>query len=120
MEYIYQDLISLGKPAKTISLSELCDMKVHVITGIDNPENFFSYLQTHKLELIIHQFPDHHIYEEHEVVFNDDLPIIMTEKDAVKCARYSNNNHWYIPIVAKLPNSFNNVLDTYTEKMFSG
>ena len=120
MEYIYQDLISLGKPAKTISLSELCDMKVHVITGIDNPENFFSYLQTHKLELIIHQFPDHHIYEEHEVVFNDDLPIIMTEKDAVKCARYSNNNHWYIPIVAKLPNSFNNVLDTYMEKMFSG
>ena len=120
MEYIYQDLISLAKPAKTISLSELRDMKVHVITGIDNPENFFSYLQTHKLELIIHQFPDHHIYEEHEVVFNDDLPIIMTEKDAVKCARYSNNNHWYIPIVAKLPNSFNNVLDTYTEKMFSG
>ena len=120
MEYIYQDLISLGKPTKTISLSELRDMKVHVITGIDNPENFFSYLQTHKLELIIHQFPDHHIYEEHEVVFNDDLPIIMTEKDAVKCARYSNNNHWYIPIVAKLPNSFNNVLDTYTEKMFSG
>ena len=53
-------------------------------------------------------------------MFNDDLPIIMTEKDAVKCARYSNNNHWYIPIVAKLPNSFNNVLDTYMEKMFSG
>ena len=34
-------------------------------------------------------FPDHHNFQAEDIEFGDDLPIIMTEKDAVKCATFA-------------------------------
>ena len=32
---------------------------------------------------------------------SDDRPVLMTEKDAVKCRRFAAPNHWYVPVDAE-------------------
>ena len=93
---------------------------MHAIAGIHDPTHFFTYLRNHKLDLIIHHFPDHHIFTEKDINFNDDLSVVMTEKDAVKCLKFSDSMHWYIPVKAQLDKSFANTLDNYMEKILNG
>lgn len=120
MRYIYRELASVTRPSKTISLSDFKGRTVHAVTGIHNPSYFFSYLRNQKLDLIIHHFPDHHNFTEKDIKFNDDLPVVMTEKDAVKCLKFSDSRHWYIPVKAQLDKSFANTLDNYMEKILNG
>ena len=35
-----------------------------------------------------HSFPDHHPFRPPDIDFGDDTPVLMTEKDAVKCERF--------------------------------
>jgi tetraacyldisaccharide 4'-kinase len=41
-----------------------------------------------------------------DLQFKDQRPVIMTEKDAVKCTRFANDRFWYLPIDASLPEAF--------------
>ena len=34
-------------------------------------------------------------------MFADERPVIMTEKDAVKCAGLTDRRHWYVPVNAQ-------------------
>ena len=120
MDYTYKQLVSLNELSKTIPISGLYGMTVHAIAGINNPDHFFSYLRSHKLELIIHKFPDHYSYTEDDVKFDDNFPVVMTEKDAVKCLNYSSDKHWYIPISAELSKSFVCDLDKLMGKIING
>ena len=120
MDYTYHQLVSLNELSKTIPISDLHGMTVHVIAGINNPDHFFSYLRSHKLELIVHKFPDHNSYTEDDVKFDDNFPVVMTEKDAVKCLNYSSDKHWYIPISAELSKSFVCDLDKHMGKIING
>ena len=120
MDYIYNQLVSLNELSKTIPISDLQGMTVHAIAGINNPDHFFSYLRSHKLELIIHKFPDHYLYTEDDVKFDDNFPVVMTEKDAVKCLNYSSDKHWYIPISAELSKSFVCDLDKLMGEIING
>ena len=52
------------------------------------------------MEVVAHPFPDHHPYTERELAFGDELPVLMTEKDAVKCAPFANARLWYVPVSA--------------------
>jgi len=36
------------------------------------------------------------------VAFADALPVLMTEKDAVKCSTFANPRLWYVPVTAQL------------------
>jgi tetraacyldisaccharide 4'-kinase len=38
--------------------------------------------------------------------FGDDLPVLMTEKDAVKCAAFADARCWSVPVQAELPGDF--------------
>ena len=52
-------------------------------------------------------FADHHAYTNKDFKqFESSIPLIMTEKDAVKCTTFSQKNWWYLPIDGNLPNSF--------------
>lgn len=74
---------------------------VHAIAGIGNPARFFAQLRALGFEPIEHAFPDHHRYRPGELTFDDDLPILMTEKDAVKVFDGAAGRGWVLPVRAE-------------------
>ncbi|MDT8397276.1 MAG: tetraacyldisaccharide 4'-kinase [Pseudomonadales bacterium] len=80
--------------------------KVHAVAGIGNPERFFSTLTQCGFAIISHVFRDHYRYRAADLEFNDELDVIMTEKDAVKCKAFANERCWYLKVEAVLPESF--------------
>jgi len=79
---------------------------VHAIAGIGNPSRFFNALRAQNLNIIEHEFPDHAMLNKQDVTFSDQKPVLMTEKDAVKCRDYGLNNLWFIPMQVELPQDF--------------
>ncbi len=120
MEYSYGDLVSLIDPTKTIPITTFIGQSVHAIAGIGNPDRYFSYLRNKKLKLMMHDFPDHYVFSASDIRFNDGLPVVMTEKDAVKCVAYATEQHWYLPIVATLPDSFSYRLEALMKEVMNG
>jgi tetraacyldisaccharide 4'-kinase len=86
--------------------------KVHAVAGIGNPRKFFQYLRQRGCHVIEHVFPDHYQFQAHDFHFNDDLPVVMTEKDAVKCEKFADSRMWYVPISAVLDDRFLDSLKT--------
>ena len=80
--------------------------QVHAVAGLGNPGRFFDTLTRLGFEVIRHSFPDHHKFNQKDLYFLDNLPIIMTEKDASKCKHFGNTKIWYLTIEAELPNEF--------------
>lgn len=81
-------------------LTAFSGQRVHAVAGIGNPQRFFRQLSELGLEVIAHPFPDHHSFAARELAFADDLPILMTEKDAVKCAAFADARLWCVPVSA--------------------
>jgi tetraacyldisaccharide 4'-kinase len=79
---------------------------VHAIAGTGNPDTFFNALRAQGFRVLRHPFPDHHPFRREDIVFDDELPVIMTEKDAVKCLRIATDRHWYQPIEVDMPPAF--------------
>jgi tetraacyldisaccharide 4'-kinase len=74
---------------------------VHAVAGIGNPARFFRELRDQELNLIEHAFPDHHAFSAADLAFGDELPVLMTEKDAVKCQEFADARLWYVPVEAR-------------------
>ena len=79
---------------------------VHAVAGIGNPGRFFACLRQAGMRLEEHVFPDHHVYMAAELDFGDDRPVVMTEKDAVKCRNFGLRNCWYIPVTIEMSAEF--------------
>jgi tetraacyldisaccharide 4'-kinase len=76
--------------------------RVHAVAGIGNPERFFRSLERLGWNIDRHPFPDHHAFTPHDLAFDDDRPVVMTEKDAIKCRRFARVSHWFLPVSARL------------------
>ncbi|MEO8157698.1 MAG: tetraacyldisaccharide 4'-kinase [Betaproteobacteria bacterium] len=76
--------------------------RIHVVAGIGNPARFFDHLRRLGLSFAAHAFADHHTYTQADLAFDDADAIIMTEKDAIKCLRFARENHWVIPVDARV------------------
>ncbi len=88
-------------------LSQFSGCRANAVAGIANPERFFRSLEQAGLILERHSWPDHHAYGKDDFTrLNPDYPIIMTEKDAVKCRGLPLRNAWYLAIDAHLPGDF--------------
>lgn len=87
-------------------LATFCATPVHAVAGIGYPERFFLMLRTAGLSVITHPFPDHHAFRPEEISFDDEFPVLMTEKDAVKCIEFAQARHWFIPVNAQLAPEF--------------
>ncbi|WP_126454856.1 tetraacyldisaccharide 4'-kinase [Sulfuriflexus mobilis] len=79
---------------------------VHAMAGIGNPKRFFSALHQQGLKLYEHAFADHHDFKAKDLAFNNTAPVLMTEKDAVKCQRFAHSHYWYVPVEAELNKHF--------------
>jgi len=93
-----------------LELNKFKNTTVHAVAGIGNPDRFFKLLRENNINIIEHVYRDHYNYNILDLDFNDNLPIITTEKDAVKLSNLnlSSNNIWYLPITAELPANFIN------------
>ena len=80
--------------------------RVHAVAGIGNPERFFAMLRAHGIAVVPHAFADHHHYVAADFEFGSDLPVLMTEKDAVKCAAFADERVLRVPVRAELPEAF--------------
>ena len=80
--------------------------RVHAVAGIGNPQRFFEMLRSLGIGVVPHAFADHHRYVAADLEFGSELPVLMTEKDAVKCAAFANEWHYSVPVTAELPEAF--------------
>lgn len=94
--------LPVGGCAAPRVLSGFVGRPLHAVAGIGDPDRFFCALRALGLTLCVHPFPDHHAYTPDDLAFSDDAPLLMTEKDAVKCAAFARPNWWYLPVDAQL------------------
>jgi tetraacyldisaccharide 4'-kinase len=83
-------------------LGDFAGRSVHAVAGIGHPQRFFAALSAAGLQVTPHAFPDHHRFTEAELEFGDGLPVLMTEKDAVKCPALRSPQRWMVPAQARI------------------
>ncbi len=94
-------LCNVAQPQSCKSLDALSGWRVHAVAGIGNPQRFFDTLTELGVDFIPHILPDHASLERASLDFGDDLAVIMTEKDAVKCESWAGPNCWYVRVAAE-------------------
>ena len=88
-------------------LAQFAGCKANAVAGIGNPGRFFDLLRHARIKVIEHVFPDHHVFSANDFANMDDsLPILMTEKDAVKCKSLGLKNAWCLSVDAVLPSEW--------------
>ena len=84
--------------------------RVAAVAGIGNPQRFFDHLAALGIRATPHAFPDHHAFEARDLRLPGAEVILMTEKDAVKCAAFADDRMWMMRVEAELPPGFENFL----------
>tara|TARA_B100001029_G_scaffold70043_1_gene56996 strand:- start:848 stop:3667 length:2820 start_codon:yes stop_codon:yes gene_type:complete len=111
IEEIDEDCLMTYKPLEWVRLSDNrrfpakdwpLSRNVHAVAGIGNPSKFYNTLTVLGLNLVEHSFPDHYQFKDEDLNFEDNHPILMTEKDAVRCMDMKNKNLWYLSIEAEI------------------
>ncbi|MCL1077579.1 tetraacyldisaccharide 4'-kinase [Parashewanella spongiae] len=96
--------IALKPDHKTLSASD----SIVAMAGIGNPQRFFNTLTQLGFNCYQkYEFADHQIYHQDELLkVAVDKPLMMTEKDAIKCRQFAQSNWWYLPVAARLTPKF--------------
>jgi len=90
-------LRKLTEPGRVDDPALLAGRKLHAVAGIGHPERFFATLRGLGAEVVPHAFPDHHPYRPADL---PEGPLVMTEKDAVKCAAFAPEAAWVLEVDA--------------------
>lgn len=102
-------LVNVFDREQSSPLERFEHQRVHAVAGIGNPQRFFDLLDSLGVAAIPHAFADHHAFLPGDVGFDDNLPVIMTEKDAVKCQAFKDqlehDRYWFVVIDVKLDNT---------------
>ncbi len=100
---------------RTQSLASFSGQRVHAVAAIGNPRRFFESLRAAGIDPIEHAFTDHHDFSAADLDFADGLPVLMTDKDAVKCRRFAQPHWWRVPVQAELSQAFYEALEARLE-----
>lgn len=92
---------------------------VHAVAGIGNPQRFFRTLEALNWRPIAHAFADHATYSAASLDFSPSLPLLMTEKDAVKCRAFAQPDWWYLAVDARPSPAFSAWLDGQLDALLS-
>jgi tetraacyldisaccharide 4'-kinase len=102
---------NLRHPDKTATAHELQGLRLHAVAGIGHPQRFFDLLKSQGLTVIPHAFADHYPYQACDLIFDDCDALLLTEKDAVKCAAFADDNFWVLRVDAQVdPALFDHLL----------
>jgi tetraacyldisaccharide 4'-kinase len=105
------EAVSLATTPVRRKLGEFSGQRLHAVAGIGNPARFFDQLRAAGMDVVEHPFVDHRAFVASDIEFDDDLPVLMTEKDAVKCVVFAGPSCWYVPVRAALPQAFFDAID---------
>lgn len=113
-QYAAGQFVMQLQPGSLQPLSKQCtecqpekNQLVHAVAGIGDPQRFFATLKNLDYQVQGHSFPDHYNYRAKDLIFSDSKPVLMTEKDAVKCLAMTElDRHWFLPVSAVLPENF--------------
>lgn len=110
VQLIGDELVSVKRFKEKKLLNTFSKQKVHAVAAIGNPKRFFNRLREAGIEIIEHVYPDHYLYKSRDFNFGDNLPILMTEKDMVKCANFADDRFWYLPVEMQVKETFQKAL----------
>ena len=91
---------NLVDPARIEAAETFKPMRLAAIAGIGNPARFFTHLHDLGLAFEARSFPDHHRFRAEDLRFPAADAILMTEKDAIKCAAFRDARMWALPVAA--------------------
>ncbi|GAA3532249.1 tetraacyldisaccharide 4'-kinase [Zobellella aerophila] len=93
---------------------------VHAMAGIGNPGRFFTTLEQQGFVLDRQlALADHRGIASEALAAVQSRPLLMTEKDAVKW-RGGHDNAWFLPVDARLPGEFEQLLLTRLKELHHG
>jgi tetraacyldisaccharide 4'-kinase len=93
---------NLLDPGNNVAAEYFHNKKNHAVAGIGDPQRYFRHLEALGIPFTPHPFPDHHPYRADELAFADCDAILLTEKDAVKCAAFADQRYWVLRVDAQI------------------
>lgn len=93
---------------------------VHAVAGIGHPQRFFTTLEALHWQPIPHPFADHAAYCREDLRFSPQLPVVMTEKDAVKCREFAAADWWYLAVEGQPSAAFVAWFDSQLTRLLAG
>ncbi|MDE1942532.1 MAG: tetraacyldisaccharide 4'-kinase [Betaproteobacteria bacterium] len=97
-----QGWVSLDGSNRACDVGHFSGKRAHAVAGIGHPQRFFRLLETLGIGAICHPFPDHHRFRHEELRFEPAAPLLMTEKDGIKCRKFALPDSWMLPVEAVL------------------
>ena len=103
--------VSVSDAARTtLSCDEFVSRhtNVNALSGVGNPVRFAQTLRELRINPLLHALDDHHRFDGTELRFDNDWPVVCTEKDAVKIAESISSwteierEVWYLEIDVEL------------------
>ncbi len=94
---VFYDVLN---PSQRAGPERFARQRIHAVAAIGNPQRFFEHLRDLGLSFAAHAFADHHAFAAADLAFAGNDAVIMTEKDAVKCERFGNENLWALQVDA--------------------
>ncbi|MBU3556812.1 tetraacyldisaccharide 4'-kinase [Polynucleobacter sp. Ross1-W9] len=116
LENAYQ----LINPTNTQSLAQVADSylpnKITAVAALGNPQRFFDDLLKQGIAGKTISLPDHAKYNPEFFEKINAQCILITEKDAVKCAGISDDRIWVVPMKLSLPDSLADWLQSILQR----
>ena len=79
---------------------------IHAVAAIGHPERFFESLRQMGFKVDSGPKNDHQVLTASDIGFDDDLPVVITAKDAVKYQDLVPDNLWVLEVEMALDNEF--------------
>ena len=102
---VAEQLVDRSKRVPLLNLNQ-SGLRLAAAAGIGNPARFFGMLKAAGLHIIELPLPDHHDFLDNPFADLQADIILITEKDAVKCAQNpalkSDPRLWIVPVTARL------------------
>ena len=119
MRLVGERFHALGDPTRQCTAAALRGKRLHALAGIGDPQRFFAQLSALGLVFEPHPFADHQRYSAADLAFAAEGVLLMTEKDAVKCAGLTVREAWVLPVDAQLAAASDGqtLLETLLEKI---
>jgi len=95
-----QEFVNVLNPLHCAGPDQFQARPLRAVAGIGNPQRFFAHLQRLGLSFTAHAFADHHPYQPQDLDFAAADTVLMTEKDAVKCAEFARETWWALRVDA--------------------